>query len=51
MAGEEDVFQLAFIDLAFQVVGIFSNIIVSLFQGLLTQVFSGLLGALTGAAA
>ncbi|HKQ47361.1 MAG TPA: hypothetical protein VJZ71_04750 [Phycisphaerae bacterium] len=48
MAGEENVFQLTFIDLAIQVAGIFSNVIVALFQSVLTQVFSGLLGAVTG---
>ena len=51
MAGEENVFQLAFIELAVQAAGIFSNIIVALFQDLLTQVFSGIFGALTGATA
>lgn len=51
MAGEENVFQLVFIDLAVQVAGIFANVIVGLFQGLLTQVFSGIFGALTGTTA
>lgn len=51
MAGEENVFQLAFIDLAFQAAGIFANVIVALFQSLLTGVFQGIFGALTGATA
>ena len=51
MAGDENVFQLAFIDLGFAIVELFSNIIVGLFQGVLTQFFTGILDALTGATA
>lgn len=41
-------FQLAFIDLAFQIVGLILNIFVGLFQGFSTQIFSGLFSALSG---
>lgn len=51
MAGEENVFQLAFIDLGFAAVDLFTNIILGLFQSLLTGVFSSIFGALTGATA
>lgn len=44
----ENQFQLAFIDLAFQIVGLIMNIIIGIFQGFSTEIFSGLFGALSG---
>ncbi len=46
--GGQDVYQLAFLDLIFQVVGVFLNIIVLLFQNVLTGVLQGIFGAFTG---
>ena len=45
----QDVYQLAFLDLIFQVVGVFLNITVLLFENVLTAVFTGIFGAFTGA--
>lgn len=48
--GTENQFQLALIDLAFQFVGLFLNIILSLFQGITTEALTQLFNSLFGAA-
>ena len=44
----ENQYQLAFVELAFQIVGLVINILVGIFQGFTTQIFSGIFGAFTG---
>lgn len=50
-AGQENVYQLAFIELAFQAIGVFLNLMVAIFQGFTTDFFQGILGAVTGTSA
>jgi hypothetical protein len=44
----QDAYQLAFIDLGFQVVGVFLNIIVLLFENVMTSVFTGIFNVFKG---
>lgn len=46
--GMENMFQLQFTELIFQVFGLFLNIIISLMQVVLTDVFGGIFNAVAG---
>lgn len=46
----ENQFQLAFVELAFQIVGLIINILVGIFQGFTTDFFTGIFSSLTGGA-
>ena len=45
---ESNVYQLAFIGLGFQMVGLFLNVIVILFRDMLTGVFTGIFSLFKG---
>ncbi len=47
----ENVYQLALLDLLFQAVGVFLNVILQLFQSGLTSLLQGIFGAIAGGSA
>lgn len=50
MDSGENQFQLAFVEIAFQIVGLFLNLILSLFEGVMTDLFANIFSGISGGA-